>query len=83
MHDHSHQSCCDWQVDDLLQEHGIPLTGEHASHVLAIEHTGLQLYPLDEGQEGLEVKPIVAAAFAPCSESDSDSSSCSEGAGHS
>lgn len=62
------------QVDDLLKDRHIQLTGLSATQVLAISHPGFQLYPLDEGQEGLEEKPLVAAAFVPISPESSASS---------
>lgn len=54
------------QVDDVLQTFGLALTGPKAVHAVAIEHSGFELFPLDE--ENLEANAgniVTAAAFVP------------------
>lgn len=54
------------QVDDVLQTYGLQLTGPSAIHAVAIDHTGFELFPLDE--ENLEANAgniMTAAAFVP------------------
>lgn len=69
------------QVDDVLQTFGLALTGPTAVHAVAIDHTGFELFPLDE--ENLEANAgsiMTAAAFVPAGlvSDQSDSSSQSE-----
>lgn len=67
------------QVDDVFQTFGLTLTGPKAVHAVAIEHSGFELFPLDE--ENLEANAgniVTAAAFVPAGmvsdQSDSGSS---------
>lgn len=66
------------QVDDVLQTYGLQLIGPSAIHAVAIDHSGFELFPLDE--ENLEANAgsiVTAAAFVPAGlvsdESDSES----------
>ncbi|KAL3153737.1 hypothetical protein ABBQ32_013330 [Trebouxia sp. C0010 RCD-2024] len=66
-------------VDDVFQTFGLTLTGPKAVHAVAIEHSGFELFPLDE--ENLEANAgniVTAAAFVPAGmvsdQSDSGSS---------
>ena len=67
------------QVDDVFQTYGMNLTGSKAVHAVAIDHSGFELFPLDE--ENLEANAgsiVTAAAFVPAglvSESESDDDS--------
>ena len=68
------------QVDDVLQTYNLHLNGRDAIHAIAIDHTGFELFPLDE--ENLEANTgtiVTAAAFVPTGvisdQSDSDSQS--------
>ena len=54
-----------WQVDDLLQKHGIVLSGRDAVRLLTLRHPGLSLYPID-GEQLREGEVIVGAALLPC-----------------
>ena len=65
-------------MDDLLREHAISITGPHAVHALGIHHPKLQLFPLDEDQEGLTSMPLVAAAFTPVESGEVDESSSAD-----
>lgn len=70
------------QVDDVLATYRIQLTGPSAIHAVAIDHTGFELFPLDE--ENIEANGgsiMTAAAFVPCGAfSSSDDSSDSDNA---
>ena len=64
------------QVDDVLATYKLHLTGAQAVHAVAIDHTGFELFPLDE--ENIEANGgniMTAAAFVPCGMMSSDSSS--------
>lgn len=73
------------QVDDVLERYGLQLTGPSAVHAVAIDHSGFDLFPLDE--ENLEANAgsvVTAAAFVPVglvsdqSDSESQDSTCGE-----
>lgn len=38
------------QIDELLERHGLSCIGDEAIDVIAIDHPGLSLYPLDKEQ---------------------------------
>ncbi|KAL0025106.1 hypothetical protein WJX79_010787 [Trebouxia sp. C0005] len=72
-------------VDDVLETYGLQLTGPSAVHAVAIDHSGFDLFPLDE--ENLEANAgsiVTAAAFVPVglvsdqSDSESQDTTCSE-----
>ena len=64
----------------MLETYGLHLTGPQAIHAVAIDHTGFELFPLDE--ENLQANAgniVTAAAFVQAGlvsyESDSESHS--------
>lgn len=68
-------------MDDVLQTYGLSLTGPKAVHAVAIDHSGFELFPLDE--DNLEANAgniVTAAAFVPAGlvSDQSDSSSQSD-----
>lgn len=67
-------------MDDVLDTYRLTLTGPKAIHAVAIDHTGFELFPLDE--ENMEANGgsiMTAAALVPCGTfSSSDDSSASE-----
>ena len=63
----------------MLETYGLHLTGPQAIHAVAIDHTGFELFPLDE--ENLQANAgniVTAAAFVPAGLVSDESDSASQ-----
>ena len=66
----------------MLATYKLQLTGPKAIHAVAIDHTGFELFPLDEeNREANGGNIMTAAAFVPCGMMSSDSTGASSESG--
>lgn len=69
---------CPLQVDELLAQRGVRISGPGAADAVTIHHPGLALCPLDEASVDPAHPLQVLAALVPQEESESEEESSSE-----